>query len=458
MMTQPRSCRFIFAPLAALALTIPAAAQTDSGWKASGASSAGRYDGGATDPAKSPFAPSPTSGQPAPATPRVASNSITPLPGSAAPGGGVPGGVGAGPGNAGLGGVGGAPVDRGITHANVTKGAGALPQDAGQVWREYDIRPYTLRNTTTAHPEQAIVDWILRETGYETWHSDPVGLLSANRETLKVYHTPEMQAIVADIVDRFVSSSASQYAFTLKVATVGNPNWRAKALGMMTPIPVQSPGVQGWILAKENARLLVADLLRRTDYREYNSSQQLVNNGQSIVISTIRQRSYTRNAVAAQNAWPGYQPEMGTIEEGFSLEFSPLLGLDLASSDAVVKLKLNQIEKLVPVKLDLPASVTANQHVEVQVPQMTSTNLHERFRWPTDKVLLLSLGVVATPGPTKDNPITDAVTDTLPMLKSPPRADALLFVESAGTAAPAATPTPPARSASLPQQQFQGRY
>ena len=143
-----------------------------------------------------------------------------------------------------------APVGAGITHANVTKGSGALPQDKGQVWREYDIRPYTLRVTTTARPEQAIVDWILRETGYEAWHSDPVGLLSANRETLKVYHTPEMQAIVADIVDRFVSSSASGYAFTLRVATVGNPNWRAKALTMMTPIPIQSPGVQGWLLAK----------------------------------------------------------------------------------------------------------------------------------------------------------------------------------------------------------------
>jgi hypothetical protein len=351
-----------------------------------------------------------------------------------------------------------APVNQGITHAAVTKGSGALPQDAGQVWREYDIRPYTLRNNTTAHPEQAIVDWILRETGYETWHSDPVGLLSANRETLRVYHTPEMQAIVTDIVDRFVSSASSSYAFTLRVSTVGNPNWRAKALGMMTPIPVQSPGIQGWLLAKENARLLVSELTRRTDYREYNSAQQLVNNGQSIVISTMRPRSYIRNAVATQTAWPGFQPEMGTIEEGFSLEFSPLLGLDLSSADAVVKLRLNQVEKLLPVKLDLPATVAANQHVQVDVPQMTASNLHERFRWPTDKVLLLSMGVVATPGPTKDNPITDTLTDAVPMLKSAPRADALLFIESAGVVAPAPQPVSPARSASLPQQSFQGRY
>ena len=140
---------------------------------------------------------------------------------------------------------------------------------------------------------------------------------------------------------------------------------------MMTPIPVQSPGVQGWLLAKENARLLVSELSRRTDYREYNSPQQLVNNGQSIVISTMRPRSYIRNAIVTQTAWPGYQPEMGTIEEGFSLEFSPLLALDLASADAVVKLRLNQVEKMLPVKLDLPTIVAPNQRVQVDVPQMT---------------------------------------------------------------------------------------
>jgi hypothetical protein len=43
------------------------------------------------------------------------------------------------------------------------------------------------------------------------------------------------------------------------------------------------------------------------------------------------------------------------------------------------------------------------------------------------------------------------------MLKSPPRADALLFVESAGVVTPSADP-PTARAASLPQQSFQGRY
>jgi len=53
------------------------------------------------------------------------------------------------------------------------------------------------------------------------------------------------------------------------------------------------------------------------------------------------------------------------------------------------------------VKLDLPTTVAPNQRVQIDVPQMTSSNLHERWysaAWPTDKVLLLSMGVVATPG------------------------------------------------------------
>ena len=113
-------------------------------------------------------------------------------------------------------------------------------------------------------------------------------------------------------------------------------------------------------------------------------------------------------------------------------------------------------------KLDLPTTIAPNQRVQVDVPQMTSSNLHERFRWPTDKVLLLSMGVVATPGPTKDNPVSDAVKDAVPILKTPPRADAILFVEAGGVVSPSPQPAAAAaaagaRSASLPQT-YQGRY
>lgn len=341
------------------------------------------------------------------------------------------------------------------TRAQVTKGSGALPNDHGQVWREYDITPYTMRVQNTTVPEQAIVDWILRETGYEAWHGTPVGLLSADKQRLRVYHTPEMQTIVADIADRFVNSMAESRGFGLRIVTIDSPNWRTRALPLMKSIPVQSPGVQGWILAKEDAALLISELKRRTDYREHNAPHQLVQNGSSLVISTMRPLTYTKGVIRTDQTWPGYQPEMGQFDEGFSLEFSPLLSLDTRTVDAVLKLKLAQVEKMVPVQLEVPSPVAQNQRTECQVPQMTMVELHERFRWPTDYVLLLSMGVVAQPGPSKPN----IITDNIPMLKSPPRADALLFVESRGANSSMAIDSAPApQTASRPNQTYHGRY
>ncbi|WP_428306420.1 hypothetical protein [Lacipirellula sp.] len=350
-----------------------------------------------------------------------------------------------------------------ITHAQVSRGTNQLPNDHGQVWREYDISPYTIRLESSAHPEQLIVDWILRETGFETWHSTPVGLLSADRTTLRVYHTPQMQAVVADIVDRFVSTKAQNHGFGLRILTLKNPNWRTRAIPLMTPIPVQSPGVQAWIMAREDAAVMLAEMRSRTDFREHTTAHQMVLNGQTSIVSTMRPRTYSKGIIANQTTWPGFQPELGQIDEGFSLEFSPLLSTDAATTDAVVKLKLSQIEKMIPVQLEVPSVAAANQKAQIDVPQVTAVQLHERFRWPTDHVLLLSIGVVATPGPEKANPLTDM----LPLPKSAPRADALLLVESSGTVnqplpsvagTPGVTPLAVPMTARQTTPTFHGRY
>ncbi|NOY40840.1 MAG: hypothetical protein GXP26_03245 [Planctomycetes bacterium] len=347
-----------------------------------------------------------------------------------------------------------APPASRTTHAKVSKGAGTLPNEHGQIWREYDISPYTSRIKNSTHPEQAIVDWILRETGYEAWHSTPV-LLSADRRVLRVYHTPQMHTTVAEIVDRFVNTQAENHGFGLRIVTINNPNWRTRALPLMKSISVQSPGVQGWMIAKEDAALLMSELKRRTDYREHSAPHQMVRNGQSLVISTMQPRSYTKGIIRTKQTWPGYQPELGQLDEGFTLEFSPLLAMDTSTVDAVVKVRLSQVEKMLSVKLEVPSTVAPNQRAECQVPQMTAVHFHERFRWPTDQVLLLSMGVVATPGPRKPN----LLTDSIPMLKSAPRADALLFIESKGLVAPNLPGgAPRASTASRDEHTFHGRY
>lgn len=345
------------------------------------------------------------------------------------------------------------PVSNSPAITRTSSGDGLLPNDHGQKLVEYDITPYTSRVTSTARPEQAIVDWILRETGTEVWFSDPIGFLNANRNKLTVYHTPEMHEVVQEITDRFVSSKAESHAFGLRLITIGNPNWRGRALSLMRNVSVQSPGVDAWLLSKENAAILLSELRKRTDFREHNSPNLVVHNGQSQTITRTRPRNYVHSVMLRENTFPGFEVEMAQIQEGYSLQISPLLSLDEQTIDAVIRCHIDQVEKLVPISVEVPGVQPKRPAVQVQVPQMVSWRLHERFRWPTDQVLLLSCGVVATPDAERPNPLG------LPKLLSTTsagRADALLFLESKGTASQALME--PARTAGRNSPNYRGRY
>ena len=335
--------------------------------------------------------------------------------------------------------------------ARVTTGAGGLPNDAGQVWRDYDISPYTARVTSTNRPEQAIRDWILRETGYEAWHGDVVALLCANRRTLSVYHTPQMQAVVQEMVDRFVNTEAESHAFGMRVVTLNSPNWRAKAHRMLRPVAAQTPGVQAWLMAKEDASLLLNDLAKRRDFQEHSTPHLVVNNGQSTLVAKTRTRNYIRDVLLRAEAWPGFEPQMGQIDEGFKFEFHPLLSLDGSIIDAVLKCEVDQIEKMIAVNVDVPSQVVRQQTSKIEVPQLISSRMHERFRWPVDQVLVISLGVGPTPVPQAPNTLGINV----PLLSPSTRADLLVFLESRGKLSeqPTSTQIGPTAASKYP-----GRY
>ncbi len=318
------------------------------------------------------------------------------------------------------------PVPPRASIAQVTNGTGTLPNDGGQVWREYDISPYTTRVTSTNRPEQAIVDWILRETGYEAWHSEPLGILSANNRTLRVYHTPQMQETVSEIVDRFVNSEAESQSFGIRIITIGSPNWRAKMERVLRPVPVQTQGVQAWLLSKEDTAMMISELRKRTDFREHSSPQLMVQNGQSTVVSASRPKNYIKDVILKQEIWPGFEPEMGQIDEGFSLEFKPLLSLDGKSIDAVVKCNIDQVEKLVPVQLDVPTAAAPRQRTEIQVPQVETHRFAEKFHWPADMVLVIGCGMSPMPSPTEPTAVK------IPLVTPGDHADLLVFVEDRG--------------------------
>jgi hypothetical protein len=341
--------------------------------------------------------------------------------------------------------------------AGVTAGSGALPNDAGQIWREYDISSYTARVTTTKRPEQAVIDWILRETGYEAWHTEPLGILSVGPRTLRVYHTPKMQEVVADVVDRFVSSEAATYTFSLRVATLDSPNWRTVGQALLRAVPVHTPGVNAWVIPKEDAAILLGQLHRRNDYREHSSPYLVVNNGQSTLVSAMRSRSYVRDVIPRPDTAAGFDPSPGQVDEGFNLDFSPLLSADRRTIDATIRCDIDQIEKMIPVMLDVPTQVSPRQRTKIDVPQITHYRFHERFRWPLDQVLVVGMGMVALPIPVDGAPLVPGIP--LPIGNSPARADLLVFIECRGQ-----LPSATAGSVSVPRaaqreaRNYRGRY
>lgn len=338
---------------------------------------------------------------------------------------------------------------------------GALPRTANQEYRVYDLRPYTGYLTKYDHPEQAVIDWVLRETGTDVWFTEPFGFFNANRDTLSVYHTREMHEVVAGVVDRFVAGEKDPQVMNLRMMTVGNPNWRSRAHMLMQHVTVDSAGVQAWLLSKENAAIVLNQLQQRTDARLIQDLNLVTYNGQSEQLSSVRGRNYVRNVRRALNGWPPYEPETGEIQEGYRLKLSPLLSTDGRAIDCVIKADIDQVDKLKPVDLELPLPNNQPHRTRIDVPQVVSWRLHERFRWPADAVLLLSCGVVASP----ERPQSAVPLLNMEMFTGTTagRADALLFVEFRGRAAENLTTGGPAAGvapavAAQPGASNRGRY
>jgi hypothetical protein len=298
-----------------------------------------------------------------------------------------------------------------------------LPHDSGQKWAEYDIRSFTARWPESDHPERWITDWILRETGTDVWFGEPLGLLSASRDVIRVYHTPSVHQQVRGVIDRFMDPVAQQYGLSVRIITVGSPSWRSKAWPLMRSYSVASTGVDAWLLSKENAALLLADLAKRADYTEYGMPNLTVPHGQTHTVERRQARRFPRGIRWRDQGVPPYELETGVIDEGFSLQISPLVSVNATSVDAAIRCHIDQVERFLPVAIDLPVGYGPTQRVHIEVPQLVSWRLHERFRWPTDQVLLLSCGVVAAPNPERNTGLAWTLNP------SRGRADALLVLE-----------------------------
>jgi hypothetical protein len=323
--------------------------------------------------------------------------------------------------------------------AKVSKSMEQLPNSAGQVWREYDITPYTSRITNAPNPQQAIVDWILKETGTDLWFHHPMGILNATPYQLYVYHTPEIQKVISQLVDRFVKTQGQVQKIDLALLTLENPNWRSTAYRMMQSIPTQTPGVEAWLISKENAAILQGQLSRRIDVKLINSGSIYAHDGQMFELRNQKPTQFVGGLQWFENQIPRYQPQLTTVNEGYSISISCLSGLDGLTTEAIIKCEIDQLDKLTNVKLEVPGVNGNAEQANIQVPRITSWRLQERFRWSSDQVLLLSRSVGSNVEPDQN-----ASRLNFPLINNTlrgRRADVLLFIDVKGATAPVANPT-----------------
>ncbi len=299
--------------------------------------------------------------------------------------------------------------------AQIRQGGAVLPNDHGQVWCEYDITPYTkaLGNVPGSFPEQTVVDWVLRQTGTQAWHSDPFGILNATTETLYVYHTPEMQQIVAEIVDRFLNPQARSDAYSLRIISVNGPNWLSQGHAYLKPIRIDTPGVSGWLLEKEDQNRLLSELTRRSDYKELSAPQFTIGSGRKHVVTSSIPKNYTRDAQSNDGVWPGYGTQTDVINEGYTMSFVPLSGVDGVSADLMIECEVLQVEKMTPVVLTVPSKIAPRQRVSIESPQTCGFRLDEQIRWPKDKVLVLDLGTIPMPSAAQSTSLIPELTRRL---------------------------------------------
>jgi len=297
-------------------------------------------------------------------------------------------------------------------------GVGEIPSDAGQVWKTYDISPFVQQ--AGAGSQKHVVDWVLQETGYASWHGDTVTALSATQSVLRCFHTPAMQARVEEIVARFVEDADLPHRFSVRVFGVGSPSWRSDAHAILQPIPAATPGVQAWMMSREEAVILVATLVRRSDCQQLPTGPVQAANGLPAMLAGGRKKSYVQDVGLRPEMGPGWQMLGGSCDEGIALDVHPLMLRDEAGVEAVVRLRIDQVERMVPVVVGGP--IQKNSRLQIEVPQMSAVRIGERFRWPATKALVIGMGLVPWPMPGQN-----AAAATLP--STPQRTDLVVVVE-----------------------------
>ncbi len=268
-----------------------------------------------------------------------------------------------------------------------------FPNQAGFEWKTFPIAAYTALSPNAASPQTAIIDWILRRTTPAPWHGDKVAVLCASRTSIRAYNSPKVLKDVAEVVDRFVDSTADVLTVRVRFLSAPDSRWRYTTNRLLTPVGGGPQGQQIWHTTTANAEMVVAQMSIWPGFKNVGETQVDVLNGQTLKFPQLEKKPFTASVQREGAVGVGYQPKVENLEEGIVLRISPLLSYEGDSLDAAIELSTNLVRKLHQVKV-LSAREVGTGELTIDVPEVSETRLNQPIKnWPLGQALVISTGV-----------------------------------------------------------------
>lgn len=270
----------------------------------------------------------------------------------------------------------------------------ALPDQPGNVFKSFDITPYTKLRHTTANPEKAILNWILRGTGQATWFGERIASLSATPNDLRVYHDAKVVRQIQELLGRFINANADVIALNIQVVTTTDPRWRYTVFSRLKPLATGAAGQQVWTTKLADSARATANMELDSGFRRLHQQRYEIINGQNQNIRIVNNRNYAAEIRRDGPAGSGAQLGVKTIEEGVTIQASPLLQFDDDAVELFLSIKAISLKNTLRTRVIAPQSVGPGE-TSIEIPETIESRLETTINpWNIGETLIISMGVL----------------------------------------------------------------
>lgn len=310
-----------------------------------------------------------------------------------------------------------------------------LPNQSGQVWQEYPafveiMPPQWVIEKGNYVPEfrpfgGEVVNRIQKLMGPEAGRIADFGLINCDERKIYVYHTPQMQRKVNEMVARFVKPEFQDVQFTTEARffsisdSLGKPgsvpDLRAGIFELLHPIvrennqPIsKTPGIHAYWIAKEDLPKFEAAYAQSlgtiSDASDSRSNvlqapKVTTFNGCRGQVQDTSQQPFVTDVIPVKSdksdSGMAYQPVITIVNEGQWLEVFSLLSFDGKTVTTDFSAAFSKIEKVgtprvVEKETEENGKEKINSGVTLQVPFQKKTEFAlNDITWPADGMLLL---------------------------------------------------------------------